>query len=195
MTRPDLFIRFTGSPLGALLLFALYVAIGVSWHQGVAPWWLALGAVGAALRTWRSVRHMRTYKRWRAQWQEMGEDDTPKPSKPRSYGWVYVLACLLLVGIPIFLGGHSEAPSAFLSLVWIVTGMFLLVAFVRAVIRRTKYRRDENALSALVTWMVGKPFSSPSRSAAQKALPDYTLRVMGARTDRGGRVIDAVAAR
>ena len=73
MTLPWL-VRLAGSPLIALVLFVLYGMAILGWYQGHLAWWLALGAVGAAIRTLGAVRQVQRYKTWVSNWRAMGDE-------------------------------------------------------------------------------------------------------------------------
>jgi hypothetical protein len=75
-----LLVRVAGSPLRAFLLFVCYAAIVAGWYEGDVVWWLALTALGAAMRTLSAVGQVRRYKAWLAEWNAMGAKDEPAPS-------------------------------------------------------------------------------------------------------------------
>jgi hypothetical protein len=163
------------------LLFTLYVALIVSWNQGNTPWWLALGAVGAGLRTWRAVRHVRAYKAWAAEWRAMGaSDEAPPLPRPRSYRWVYFILTAFAIGVPASLSSvHDNGESTALVWLWMLSCLLLFVKLCRVMMRRRKQRREVEGLSAPIEWAMGRASSSPSRAVAQKQLPEYVLRVLG----------------
>lgn len=176
MTRPHLFVRAAGSPLGAFMLFMLYLTVGLSWYHGRVPWWLALGAVGAGLRTWRAVRRVRAYKAWSAQWEEMGVSrEAPIPERPRSYRWAYFILTALLIAIPF----HDNWQNGMLVWVWLFASLVLFVALCAALFRWRRERFEAKGLAAPIAWMMGRASSSPSRAAAQKQLPEYTRLLLG----------------
>jgi hypothetical protein len=194
MNRPRLSVRLAGSPLGALLLFVLYVAIVLGWYQGNVPWWLALGAVAAAVRTLSAIGKVRRYKAWSADWQAAGaEDEPPRRQKRGKRGWVFVTgAGVLFVAIPTYLPQirNIEAiPNALVTaltwlwvaacllLVWKLLRLFWLVVS-RSTARATA-RRRARAEAAPVAWLVACASSSPSRAAAEQNLPEYTARLIG----------------
>jgi len=189
MNRPSLSVRVAGSRAGASLLFVLYVCVVMGWYQSDVPWWLALGAVGAALRTLRAVVQVRRYKAWLADWEAMGEPINaprqPQPAKRRPYGWVFFTgAVLLAVGTPF-----SVPPGTKLSdtatLLWegaclylvcfVVWKLFLLS---RRAFIRSSAQRQAKAEDAPVAWLVPRASSSPSRASAESNLPDYAARLI-----------------
>src|ERR1039458_2849247 len=91
MNRPGLGTRFAGSPLGALVLFALYGAVGYGWWWGWqgqhVRWWVALCALAAAVRTLKAIGKVRRYKAWRAEFEAIAAEDLPRRQKRRGRGW------------------------------------------------------------------------------------------------------------
>jgi hypothetical protein len=192
MNRPNVFVRVAGSPLPALALFVGYAAIVVGWYQNNVPWWLALGAVGAALRTLSALGQVRRYKAWAAEWNAMGAPlRTPPPSPKRaSRGWVFITgAVLLLLTIPPFMlqirSNNEQLATALLwlwgavclYLVWKCFGQ-VLRAFMRSR-TRSKVRRQAKEEASPVEWLVGQASSSPSREEAQRKLPEYAAACLG----------------
>lgn len=186
MSRPPLLVRVAGSPLPAFLLFLGYAAIIVSWSQGEAPWWLALAAVGASLRTLSAIRRLRRYKAWLAEWNAMGATKQPQ-RKERRGGRRRVLitgAVLLLLAIPAgfrHLQSNEERGMA-LTLLSVTACVCLLLVVLRSIRRRMAKRRKtepEAPAAPVVEWMLGRASSSPSRSEAARKLPDYSARLLG----------------
>jgi hypothetical protein len=184
MSRPSLLVRVAGSPLPALLLFLVYAAVIAGWYEGQVVWWLALGSLGAAIRTLSAVGRVRRYKAWQAGWNAMGAREESAPRNKDKRGarrWVFV-AALLLLGIPAslpYLGGNEEWRTA-LSLLWVVACLFVVGLALRSITRRIskrlKSRRE--VVNAPVKWMLGRPSSSPSRSEATQKLPEYCARLL-----------------
>jgi hypothetical protein len=190
MNRPALLARLAGSPRGALVLFVCYAALVFGWYQGNIPWWLALGAVGAAFRTLSAVGRVRRYKAWRADWQAMGGEDEPPPAaarqKKRRRGWVLVtVAALLALGMPL-LPEQLYAPwESGLVMAWCAACLYLVFALLWSILRRIIGRRKARAEiaqagdeAAPVAWLLGRPSSSPSRAAAERNLPRYCARLI-----------------
>jgi hypothetical protein len=138
---------------------------------------------------------MRAYKRWRAEWQAMGEDDTPAstPTKPRRYGFMYLVGAAVMLVIPMSLGQlHNAQQSSVLILLWLVIGFVMLIAFGRIFLRRWKQRSYRIAEAEPVSWMLGRASSAPSRKAACKALPAYVMPLLnGSKGNRRQKTIDA----
>jgi len=189
MTRPRLSVRLAGSPLGASLLFVLYAAIVVGWHQGGRiPWWMAVGAVSAAGRTWSAIRMVRRYKAWLADWQAMGaENEPPRPPKKRGRGWTLpTSAALLLLVIPVCVS-HARDHEALvrkLTLLWFSVCLYLVLALLWTCMRRVRAwrrRKVEKATAgadAPVSWLIEPPPSSSSRMEAAVNLPEYSGRLL-----------------
>jgi hypothetical protein len=186
MSRPPLLVRVAGSPLPAFLLFLGYAAIVAGWYEGQVVWWLALGSVGAAIRTLSAVGRVRRYKAWLAEWNAMGAKEEPPPSHEQKRGGrrrLFVTsAALLLPAIPAclpYLEGNEEWRTA-LALLWVVACLYLVVLVLRSITRRMKRRKAQpEAATAPVEWMLGRASSSPSRSEAARNLPEYCTRLLG----------------
>jgi len=187
MNRPPLLVRAAGSPLGALLLFLGYAAIVAGWYDGQVVWWLALGSVGAAMRTLSAVGRVRRYKAWLAEWNAMGAREEPgPPPKEKRDGRrrVFVTsAALLVLAIPVCLPnlqGNEEWRTA-LTLLWVVACLYLVGLALWSITRRMTKRRktQQEAAPAPVEWMLGRASSSPSRSEAAQKLPEYCTRLLG----------------
>jgi len=186
MSRPPLLVRVAGSPLPAFLLFLVYAAIIVSWSQGEAPWWLALVAVGASLRTMSAIGRLRRYKAWLAEWNAMSATEQPQVKEKRG-GRRRVLitgAVLLLLAIPTcfrYLQSDDERGMAPTQLS-VIACVFLLGVVLRKIRRRMTKRRNaepQTAPEPVVEWMLGQASSSPSRSEAARKLPKYSTRLLG----------------
>lgn len=184
MSRPTLLVRIAGSPLGAFLLFLVYAAVIAGWYEGQVVWWLALGSVGAAIRTLSAVGRVRRYKAWQAEWNAMGarEESAPQNRDKRGARRSVFLASLLLLAIPMclpYLGGNEEWRTA-LSLLWVVACLFVVGLALRSITRRVskrlKSRRE--VVYAPVKWMLGRASSSPSRTEAARKLPEYCTRLL-----------------
>lgn len=186
MSRPPLLVRMAGSPLPAFLLFMAYAAIVAGWYQGEAPWWLALAAVGASLRTLAAIGRLRRYKAWLAEWNAMGAAEQPRPKEKRSgqRRLFIAVAALLLLAIPAafpHLQGNAASGSA-LRLIWALACIYLAVPLLRSVKRRMAKRRkaEPEAVDApVVEWTLGRASSSPSRFEAARKLPEYCTRLLG----------------
>ena len=76
MNRPTIAVRLAGSPAGVILLTAGGVAILYAWsaHAPWVQWWMTLGAVVVMWQAWRAARAVWRYKRWRGQWDSIGQD-------------------------------------------------------------------------------------------------------------------------
>lgn len=181
MNRPPFLVRLAGYPPMAILLFFGYAAVVWDWwYRGGVPWWLAVGAVAAAGRTLGAVGRMRRYKAWLAAWQAMGAKDEPSPPKKKRR-WMFIIgAALLAVAIPVCLPPKpgNETTVAVLTILWFGACLYLVFTLVRAVLRRRAKRRKAKAEVAPVAWLVGRPSSSPSRSEAERNLPEYCARLL-----------------
>ena len=205
MNRPGVGVRFAGSPPGALMLFALYAAVGYCWWWGWqgqhVRWWVALCSAAAAVRTLKAVGKVRRYNAWVAEWQAIGGDDgPPRRQKIRGRGWVFVTgAAVLFVVIPVCVPQIQsnqtipgrEALATALTWLWGLACLILAWKSLRLcwrLVRRSAARRTERrqveAENAPVAWLVGVPSSSPSRAEAERALPEYCARLI-ARQDAG----------
>jgi hypothetical protein len=186
MTRPPLLVRIAGSPLGAVLLFLLYAAIVAGWYEGQVVWWLALGSVGAFMRTLSAVGRVRRYKASMEEWNAMGAREEPAPPRKERHGGrrrlFVTCAVLLVLVIPACLPsleGNDELGMT-LTLLWVVAGIYLIGVVIRSIIRRITKRRTAKpeAATAPVAWMLARASSSPSRSEAAQKLPEYCARLL-----------------
>ena len=186
MSRPPLLVRTAGSPLPALLLFVGYTALIWGWYEDRVVWWLALAAVGAALRTLSAVGQVRRYKAWLAEWNAMAGTEQPRHKEKRRGRRRVLLpgAALLLVAIPAgfqYLQGNQEWGAA-LTLLGVVASVYLVAVALRSITRRITKRRitePEADTAPVVEWMLGRASSSPSRSEAARKLPEYSARLLG----------------
>lgn len=181
MTRPSLLVRSAGSPLPALLLLVGSALVVAGWYQGAGvPWWLALGAALAALRTLSAVGRVRRYKAWLAEWNAMAQDEPAPRPKKKGRGWMFVTcAVALLLAIPAYLPQAQDAGIATpLELLWGLAGLYLVFRIMRRMMRRRKERPREQAEAVPVEWLLGRASSSPSRSEAARNLPEYSARLL-----------------
>ncbi len=193
MNRPAPLVRLAGSPLGAILLFVIYGMVVVGWYEGHTAWWLALGAVGAAMRTLGAVGKVRRYKSWLADWQAMSTEMQPvRPEKKRGgRGWLGIFtAAVLFFVIPVCLPQirDYQALANALTWLWLADCLFLVFVLLRGILRRSARmrrrsadRRRAKAEDAPVAWLLGRPSSSPSRLDATRCLPEYSARLLGSR--------------
>jgi len=183
MNRPNLLVRVAGSPLPATVLFVAYAAVIFGWFQSPGvPWWLALGAAVAAIRTLSAVGTLRRYKAWLAEWSAMGAHNEPAPQPKKKIGpWVFVTGTvLLLLAIPAYLAQAQDAGLAIaLELLWGVAGLYLVFRIMRCLMRPRKERPHKQSEAAPVEWLLGRASSSPSRSEAARKLPEYSARLLG----------------
>lgn len=192
MNRPSFAVRVAGSPVGSLLLWALCGAVVLGWYAGHIHWWLGIAAIAAAMRTRTAVKSLRRYNAWAAEWAAMGEDDAPAlpQVKRRSGGrWLVALAVVLAVMMPVVANMRSGPGSDALLLLWCAGCLFLAVAMLRAVLLRIGSRSKSKPVVAgsrakaaedlpVVTWLIERPLSSPSRADAERELPDYCARLI-----------------
>jgi len=205
MKRPSLFAGLSGYPLMAIVLFMVYAAIVLGWYQDSAPWWLALAAVLAATRTLSAVGQVRRYKAWSAQWQAMSEpvsaqrriphphrsaevvtQNQPSTAKePHRGRLLAIVAALLVLAIPAYVGDGSDRVSSALTCLWLAACLYLAFRLLRRLMRRGIKRHEQRtapqkreAESPFVTWVMDRASSSPSRAEAMRALPDYCARLL-----------------
>ena len=188
MKRPSLLTRLMGARLIALVLLIACGVVFVGWFEGGAPWWLGFVALFTALQTLSSVGQVRRYKAWAAKWQAMGEPMSAPPrliEKKRRHGWLPVIvAALLTLAIPVYVGDGSDMVSSALTCLWVAACLYLAFRFLRRVMRRGAKRREEKSMTArketetpFVAWVMGRASSSPSRAEAERNLPEYSARV------------------
>jgi hypothetical protein len=186
MNRPSLSVRFAGSPRGALLLFLLYAAIGWGWYEGQVSWWIALGAVGAAVRTLRAVPELRRYEAWQAEWQSMeGGGARPQAKKRRGRAWALIITAILLAILIPLSSSEERSLSPELTALWCAAIFCLVCAFIWGITRRIRNRRSRRTDvpkgrggDASVEWLLGRASSSPSRADAEQNLPEYCARLL-----------------
>lgn len=205
MTRPSALTRLMASRFVALVLMFASGAVLVGWVAGDAPWWLAIVAVLTQMQTLAAIGRVRRYKDWAAKWQAMAEPvgglrgipqsqreegvrQTPaSPAKAPRRGRLRIfVAALLALGIPLYVGGDTDAASPALAGLWLAVCSYLCFRLVRRVTRRRGQKRGEQANvpqkreaeSPFVTWVMNRPSSSPSRAEATRALPDYCGRLL-----------------
>jgi membrane protein YdbS with pleckstrin-like domain len=190
MNRPAGLVRLAGAPpVAVVLLLGSAVAI-LGWYEGSGPWWLALGAIAAAMHTLSAVGQVRRYREWLAQWQAMGAPlhAPPKPAaKPKRRWKLVTIAVLLLLVIPSLMPdkGYDEGPVMALTCLWLTDALYLLCrlfalmrrGFTRSTVRSTD-RRQASAETAPVAWLLGPASSSPSRADAVQNLPEYSARLL-----------------
>jgi len=194
MNRPSLSVRFAGSPRGALLLFLLYAVIGWGWYEGQVSWWIALGAVGAAMRTLRAVRELRRYKAWLADWRSMsgaGVEPQPQPQPKKRRGRVWALisvATVLVILIPLSTAPDGSGAAPQLTALWCAAILCLVCALVWGIARRIRRRgktrtevAEDRAKDAFVACLLGPASSSPSRAEAEQDLPEYCARLISSK--------------
>jgi hypothetical protein len=180
MTAPSPWARLAGAPIVAILLFVLYGTIITAWFQGSVPWWLAAVACLAALKTLKAMGDVRRYKVWLAQWNAMDGQAEAKPArKLPSVGRV-----LILLAAAIFIYPLLQAPgthdSALKEAAWVASGLYLVFALVRFILRRVRKGRDAQGEgeSKPVGWLIDRASSAPSREEATAQLPDYCASLL-----------------
>jgi hypothetical protein len=188
MNRPSSLACLAGKPRVCVLLLVLYTAMVWAWFNGAVPWWMALLAVGAAQRTLRSYHELKRYTAWRVQWEAMGPPPNDRPAPPphapaAAHKGFVAVAVLVAVGVPFYGTGGSDGVLG----VWLAACMILVVELVRAVRRRShnsgaKMPRPAKAHAAdnsQVAWALGRASSAPTRTDAERNLPDYCARLGG----------------
>jgi hypothetical protein len=189
MNRPSLSVRLAGSPRGALLLFICYGVIWYGWYEGHTVWWVALGTVGAALRTLRAGRELRRYKAWLVDWQAMSGNDAPARSpRKRLRGWMLTIGAMFIVVATLLSGSPGERPSGAVTVIWSLACLYLVFALLRSILRRVRGRRNVKAEvaqakdeDAPVAWLLDRPASSPSRAETERNLPEYCARLIASK--------------
>jgi len=172
MKRPSWEVRFAGSRQGACLILLACVLVVFAWDEGALPWWVALAAAGAALRTLGALGRMRRYNAWAAQWQAMGEEEEEAPPRRVSAGdipqgggmparsggmktgrrkvgrlltWVSALCLTLPVWMGLF-GARGPVPDGIAAL-WGASLVFLLCRMLMWALRRV-FRRGARQVGA-----------------------------------------------
>jgi hypothetical protein len=205
MNRPSLVTRFIATRFIALLLLLACGAVIVEWLAGGASWWQGMLALFMAMQTLSAVGKVSRYKRWSAQWQAMAEpaiasasasyreggDDSVKQGSattakaPRS-GWLrVVVAMLLALAIPVYVGQDVERASPALASLWLAICFCLGFRLLRRISRRgvkggeqRSASQNREAENPFVTWVMDRPSSSPSRADTVRNLPEYSTRLL-----------------
>jgi hypothetical protein len=184
MNRPHFLVRVAGSPLPAFLLSLCYAATVAAWWEGNVPWWLALAAIGAFIRTLSAIGQVRRYKAWVAEWNAMDAKEQPRPKDKPASRWKSVTAAVFLfLAIPMcfpHLLVSQESRTA-LMLLWSLASIYLFVSVVRGIRQRARNRSmaQQEAAATQVDWMLGRASSSPSRSEATRKLPEHCAGLLG----------------
>jgi hypothetical protein len=189
MREPGVLVRFAGKPLIACLILVGVAGLAYEWYEGQLVWWLALAAVGVALRTLSAVGTLRRYNAWASEWEAMGNLGT-SPASRTSHRWRNrVLLLVALIGIPVALTlPELQNFPALLDAMrwgWIALTLFWVFRVLRGLWQRAARRRTERkqARSAQshddpVSIAVGTVSDNPTRASAQRNLPDYCLRLL-----------------
>jgi hypothetical protein len=187
MNRPSFSTRMAGSPLGAIVLFAACGFVGWAWHEGsLTRWWLFIAAV-TSMRTLGSIRRVRHYKRWLADWQAMGAGQGAPPmrrKKRRSLIFASALAIVLPFAAQQVKDNAAipNGPAVVDGLIWawLIACLYLGGRFVWKLLRQVRRgvgliteRQRAKAELAPVRLLVPRPSSSPSRADADANLPEY----------------------
>jgi hypothetical protein len=193
MNRPGFMVRLAGTPRMAMALLFGYAVIVLAWYQGGVPWWVALAAVGATIRTLSAVGQLRRYKAWAAEWQSMGEPlDAPAPAATpkKRRRWVRIAGVILLwLVIVAYLpeGNDDSAIAGAMTWLWMALSLYLACELarwlwlkaVRSKGRSIQAQQQAEAESGPVTWLLPPASYSPSRAEAQRNLPAYSVRLIG----------------
>ena len=191
MKAPSRFARLSAVPPVTLVLFIAYGALVLCWFEDSVSGWLALAAVGAALRTFSAVGKVRRYKAWAAEWDAMGAPlhAPPQPETPVKRRWALVtIAIVLFVAIPVhepLIGHVDETTSTALGWLWVAICFYLVWklfarmrrAFIRRAARSTA-QAQAKVEAAPVAWLLGRASSSPSLADAVQNLPEYSARLL-----------------
>ena len=176
MKAPSPFARLAGMPIFAVLLFICYGAVITGWSEGHLPWWLAVLAFLAALKTLKAVGEVRRYKIWLANWNAMdAQEQAPLRRKILTLNRVLlVIAGAAFLFLPL-LRAPGTSDSALQQVMWVVSGLYLVFALVRFILRRIRKSSTAPAESESkpVSWLIDRASSAPSREDATEDLPDY----------------------
>jgi hypothetical protein len=200
MNRPSILTRLMGCRLIALVLLIASGAAILGWLAGGAPWWIGVIALLTAMQTLSAVGQVRRHKAWAAKWQAMGEpvgaprrippidgekairQNPASPAKePRRGRLRAIVAALLALAIPVYVGDGSDMVSSALTCLWLAACLYLAFRILRRVMRRRSKRHEQStalkreAETPFVTWVMKRPSSSPSRAEAMRVLPDYCV--------------------
>jgi hypothetical protein len=189
----------------ALVLLLACGAVIVEWLTGGASWWQGMLALLMAMQTLSAVGKVSRYKRWSAQWQAMaepaiasqrtsyhqgGDDSVTKRStttaKAQRSGWLrVVVAMLLALAIPLYVGQDIDRASPALACLWLAICVYLGFRLLRRISRRGVKDGEQRSApqnreveNPFVTWVVNRPSSSPSRAYAVRNLPEYSARLL-----------------
>lgn len=187
MKAPTPLSRLTGIPVVAILLFIVYGTVIVAWSDGRVPWWWALFAAFAALRTLKAMGEVRRYKTWLANWNAMDEQEQARSRRKMLTlnRVLLVIAGAAFLFLPL-LRAPGTSDSALNQGVWVISALYLVFALLRFILRRKgRAAHDSQAESAPVTLLIGRPSSSPSREEATKRLPDYCARLLSSAEGQG----------
>ena len=86
---------------------------------------------------------------------------------------------LVLIAAAMFLFPFFQAPgtsdSGLKDVAWVVSGLYLVFALVRFILRRVRKGRsaEGDGESKPVSWLIDRASSSPSREDAAQHLPEY----------------------
>jgi hypothetical protein len=181
MTVPSPFARLAGTPVVGLLLFIGSCTVIAGWFQGRMPWWFAAVAFLLALKTLKALGEVRRYKAWLVQWNAMDGQAQAKPArKLPSVGRVLVLIAAAMFLFPFFQAPGTQ-DSGLKEIAWVISGLYLVFALVRFIVRRVRKGRNVQAdgESKPVTWLIDRASSAPSRGEATAQLPDYCATLLG----------------
>jgi uncharacterized membrane protein len=177
---------------GSSAFFALLAAVAVTgWFGGAIPWWLALFMVLMVGTVRKAERKVRAYDAWLAEWNAMGGYEvTPGRKRKRTRTWQWVVCAMLLaLGLPQIHLVRGSGFEAMVNWLWLAACLYLLSMMVWTVLRVrmrrhkvkvevAKAKAEAEAKDAPVSLLLPPASFSPSRAMAERALPDYCLRLM-----------------
>jgi hypothetical protein len=204
MNQPSILTRLMASRFVALLLLLACGAVILECVADGASWWLGFIALLTALQTLSAVSQVRRYKQWAAKWQAMAEpvgaprrippnqleevvrqNPASTAKEPRRGRLRIIVAALLALAIPVYVGDGSDRVSSALACLWLAACLYLAFRLLRRVMRRGAKRHEPRTAPGMrevenpfVTWVTDRASSSPSRAEATRALPDYCARLL-----------------
>jgi len=169
-SRMKKIVAFPPVALGVVLLCGLLVW---NWYQGNTPWLVGVFAIAFALQTFSAIGEVQRYKTWRKAWNAMSDPDgTSAPPRKGKFLVPFVLIVVLAFAVQI---PSIRSNSGAIIAVSLTAAFFvLIIGFIQKRRRHTK----QKASSMPVTWLIGRPGSSPSRSDAILTLPEYSARIL-----------------
>ncbi len=197
MKPPSMLTRLMAGRLMSIMLLLACGAIGLGCFAGEASWWLGLVALFMVLQTLSAIGQVRRYKEWAAKWQAMagpvgaqrpapandrgvGQNAASAVKEPRRGRLRIVVAVLLVLAIPVYVADGTDMVSSGLRCLWFAACLYLAARLLRRIFRRGAKSQERRSVagrpkaeSPFVAWVMAPASSSPSRTEAVRALPDY----------------------